>query len=239
MASTVRIREEDKKILESLINYITFKTNKKITQEEMIALLVKTGSQEKDKLLTAIEVQPEEESDWHSDPIFKVKKVRMGKDASRSGEKDRYGVDSRCRRMGGVIFLDTSFIIAFFNEEDDLHVDAQNKIQKILTNDSLIKFYFTDYIFAETITQLRARKVKPESIEAIGETLLHSRLWRFLKISEVDFRKTWKMFKQYEDKEWSFTDVSSFVIMDTYKIPVYLSYDSHFSEYPKIKEWII
>jgi hypothetical protein len=91
MASTVRIREEDKKILESLINYITFKTNKKITQEDMIALLVKTGSQDKDKLLTAIEVSPEEESDWHSDPIFKVKKVRMGKDASHSVEKDLYG----------------------------------------------------------------------------------------------------------------------------------------------------
>ncbi len=66
-----------------------------MTQEEMIALLVKTGSQDKDKLLTAIEVQPEEESDWRLDPIFKVKKVRMGKDASRSVEKDLYGFDSR------------------------------------------------------------------------------------------------------------------------------------------------
>ncbi len=47
------------------------------------------------------------------------------------------------------------------------------------------------------------------------------------------------MVKQCKDKEWSFTDVSSFVIMDTYKIPAYLSYDSHFAEYPKIKGWII
>ncbi len=140
--------------------------------------------------------------------------------------------------MGGVIFLDTSFIVAFFNEEDDLHVDAQNKIQKTLSKDPLIKCYFTDYIFDETLTQLKARKVHPESIEAIGETLLHSKLWKLLKISEVDFRKTWKLFRQYKDKEWSFTNVSSFVIMDTYKIPVYLSYDSHFSEYLMIKEWI-
>jgi len=91
MASTVRIREEDKKILESLMNYLAFKTNKKLTQEDMIAILVKAGSQDKDKLLTAVEPLVEENNDWTSDPIFQVKKVRMGKDASRSVEKDLYG----------------------------------------------------------------------------------------------------------------------------------------------------
>ncbi len=90
MASTVRIRDEDKKILESLINYITFKTNKKFTQEDMISLLVKTGSEDKDKLLNEIESTPEYDYDWRSDPIFKVKKVHMGKDASLSVDNDIY-----------------------------------------------------------------------------------------------------------------------------------------------------
>ncbi len=61
--------------------------------------------------------------------------------------------------MGGVIFLDTSFIIAFFNEDDDFHKDAENIIENTLTKDPLIRFYFTDYIFDETITQLKSRKV--------------------------------------------------------------------------------
>lgn len=140
--------------------------------------------------------------------------------------------------MGGVIFLDTSFIVAFFNEEDEHHKTAQKVIQKTLQKDSLIKFYFTDYVFDEIITQLKIRNVPKESIEQIGDNLLRSQLWKLIKITEVDFQNTWKMIKKYQDKEWSFTDVNSFVVMDTYKIPVYLSFDSHFSEYPKIKAWL-
>ncbi len=112
-------------------------------------------------------------------------------------------------------------------------------IQKTLLKDSSIKFYFTDYIFDEIITMLKTRKVQPESVESIGETMLRSDLWHLLKITEGDFKQAWKMTKQYKDKEWSFTDMCSFVIMDTYKIPAYLSYDAHFSAYPKIKRWVI
>ena len=56
----------------------------------------------------------------------------------------------------------------------------------------LIRFYFTDYIFDETITQLKSRKVSMESIESIGETLLNSNLWKMIKITEVDFEKLGK-----------------------------------------------
>ncbi len=90
MASTVRIREEDKKLLETLINYVAFKTNKKITQEEMISLLVKAGTHDRDKLLNEIET-PKTDLDWQSDPIFSAKKVKIGKDASQSVEKTLYG----------------------------------------------------------------------------------------------------------------------------------------------------
>ncbi len=50
----------------------------------------KAGSQDKDKLLTEFDAIPGEDIDRYSDPIFKVKKVRMGKGASRSVEKGLY-----------------------------------------------------------------------------------------------------------------------------------------------------
>jgi predicted nucleic acid-binding protein len=141
--------------------------------------------------------------------------------------------------MGGVIFLDTSFIIAFFNEEDENHDDARMHIRQTLEKDNLIKFFFTDYIFDEVITMFKIRGVPSELISTIGETMLKSSLWKLIKITEVDFHNTWKMIKKYSDKAWSFTDVNSFVIMDFYKIPYYLSYDTHFAEYSKIKPWQI
>jgi uncharacterized protein len=139
--------------------------------------------------------------------------------------------------MGGVIFLDTSFIVAFFNEDDTLHQDAQTLIKNTLTRDPLIRFYLTDYIFDELITLLKIRNVPKGSIREIGDKLLHSKLWKIIKLTEKDFEMTWKLVKKYSDKAWSFTDISSFHIMSSYSIPFYLSYDQHFAEYPKIKKW--
>lgn len=141
--------------------------------------------------------------------------------------------------MGGAIFIDTGFIIAFFNEDDKNHLHAQNTIKMTLTKDSLIKFYFSDYIFDELITLLKIRKVSNESIQEIGDKILNSKIWKLIKITERDFEQAWKMIKKYQDKEWSFTDTSSFILIENYKIPFYLSYDKHFSEYPNIKKWIV
>ncbi len=140
--------------------------------------------------------------------------------------------------MGGVIFIDTSFIIAFFNKDDDFHTDARNIIHQTMKHDPLIRFYFTDYIFDEVITFLKIRKVPFEILEQVGNTLLKSRLWSMLKITETEILKAWKFMIRYQDKDWSFTDVLSFIIMEDFQIPFFLAYDNHFQEYPKIKPWI-
>ena len=90
MVSSIRIRDEDKEILDSLINYFNIKTNKKITREELVALLIKTGSQNMDKLVSEIKPVSEEVCDWQSDPIFTIKNVHAGKNASVSVDNDIY-----------------------------------------------------------------------------------------------------------------------------------------------------
>ncbi len=90
MSSTIRIRFEDKQYLESLINFIAFKTNKRLTQEEMIALLVRAGTQDKEKLLATMEAPIMQEWNWEQDPIFTIDGIQMGKDASRAIDQDIY-----------------------------------------------------------------------------------------------------------------------------------------------------
>ena len=141
--------------------------------------------------------------------------------------------------MGRIVFLDTGFISAYINKADNKHKDAKDLIEQSLIKDPTIRFCYTDYIFDELITQLKSQKVHAEIIESIGDTLQKSKLWKMIKISENDFVKTWNMAKKYSDKEWSFTDMTSFVVMDTYKISLFLSYDRHFKEYPKIQQYTI
>jgi len=141
--------------------------------------------------------------------------------------------------MGDHIFLDTGYIIAFFNKEDGYHSQARKLIRNTLKKYPSVRFYYSDYIFDEIITLMKSRKVPALEVIDVGESVLNSHIWTMVKITEEIFQKTWLQIKQYSDKEWSFTDVSSFVIMAEFKINYYLSFDEHFSQNPNITAWTI
>ncbi|OGP28897.1 MAG: twitching motility protein PilT [Deltaproteobacteria bacterium GWA2_57_13] len=54
------------------------------------------------------------------------------------------------------------------------------------------------------------------------------------RIIETDFRAAWEVFRQYRDKEWSFTDCTSKVIMERLGIAQAFAFDTHFEEFGSI-----
>ena len=137
------------------------------------------------------------------------------------------------------IFLDTGFIISLFNKKDKNHKKAKKIMIKTLEKDNNTVFIYSDYIFDELITFMKRRKISPNIIQKNGDKIFKSKLWTKVQISETLFQKSWKMIKNYKDKSWSFTDVSSFVIMKELSIKYFLSYDDHFLQYPEITPWVI
>ena len=71
----------------------------------------------------------------------------------------------------------------------------------------------TDYIIDETLTLLRARG---ESMRAIrmGEQFFGGALAKVYFLTEDDILATWEVFRKFSDKDWSFTDCSSKVVME-------------------------
>ena len=135
------------------------------------------------------------------------------------------------------VFLDTSFIIAFFNKKDKNYHDARKIVKETLDKKNRVIFILSDYIFDELITLMKVRNVPPQEIKSIGDKILGSRLWRMVNIDETSFKHAWDLFKKYNDKDWSFTDTSSFQLMKDFQFQYYLSYDKHFSQFPKITKW--
>ncbi|MHA1522595.1 MAG: type II toxin-antitoxin system VapC family toxin, partial [Promethearchaeota archaeon] len=129
------------------------------------------------------------------------------------------------------IFIDTSFLIALCNEEDRNYKDAKQTNRKLLQElkKKKIAIFYSDYIFDELITTLKSRRVKFSSIKEFGNSILKSNVFNQIFISQKIFNLSWKLFLKYQDKEWSFTDVTSFKLIETFKIKYYLSYDKHFS----------
>ena len=91
----------------------------------------------------------------------------------------------------------------------------------------------TDYIVDETLTLLRARGQTTRSI-ALGEAFFSGQLARLYYLTEADIQLTWQVFSRFSDKEWSFTDCSSKVIIEKFKLTEALSFDDHFRQFGSI-----
>jgi len=60
--------------------------------------------------------------------------------------------------------------------------------------------------------------------------LLSSLIVEVIHISNEDFRKGWNMFIKYHDKDFSFTDCISFLVMNQKSIKEALTFDKHFRQ---------
>lgn len=86
----------------------------------------------------------------------------------------------------------------------------------------------TDYVLAETLTLLRARRLHEEAIE-LGDRLLSQRLARLEWVRPGDVQKAWILF-QYRDKAWSFVDCVSFAVTQRLGIQDAFAFDEHFRQ---------
>jgi uncharacterized protein len=54
-----------------------------------------------------------------------------------------------------------------------------------------------------------------------------------LLITEEDEERAWKVFRQYVDKSFSFTDCTSFALMERLDTYTAFAFDDHFLQYKK------
>jgi len=125
------------------------------------------------------------------------------------------------------IFLDTSFLVAFYNKKDKNHLSARRFISN---EDNGGAFVISDYIFDEVLTVLMVRGGKTVSVEA-GCKILEDEKINLLQIDENIFQKAWLIYQGFKDKEWSFTDCTSYVLMKNLAIDVGASFDDHFNQF--------
>ena len=125
------------------------------------------------------------------------------------------------------IFIDTSALIAYYNIDDEHHVQALEIMEKIKKGEiPLTRLYITDYIFDETITFIECVLNKHELALNVGEALQTSPFTLMIQISEDLFKEAWNYFKK--NKGYSFTDCTSFNAMRNQGITHAFTFDKHF-----------
>ena len=125
--------------------------------------------------------------------------------------------------MENEIFVDTSVFYAFLDKDDKEHKKVK-KIFKQYEN----KLITSNYIIDEFITLLRVRKIPFKKFEVFIDEIFEEDILKVLKITVETEIAAWNLLKKYKEHPFSFTDCTSFVLMNKNKIKSCLSFDKHF-----------
>jgi predicted nucleic acid-binding protein len=126
------------------------------------------------------------------------------------------------------LFANASFFVAYHNSKDVNHQAARDLAREFEGRPVLL--VTTDYIFDEVMTVLLVRGNKNLAIQA-GRAIIKDPNIEILRIDEDLFNEAWEIFQSFEDKEWSFTDCTSYVLMKKLGIGTGISFDKHFKQF--------
>ena len=126
-------------------------------------------------------------------------------------------------------FVDTGAWVALFVEVDMHYASAQRWLGS--NKDRLVT---SDYVVDESLTLIGARYKRQTALE-VGQALFGERLARLFFLTEEDIGRAWAIFRSHGDKGWSFTDCTSFALMQRIGISNAFTFDRHFSQMKGIR----
>lgn len=124
------------------------------------------------------------------------------------------------------IFLDTSALYAYFDEDDNEHKKVKDVLEKREE-----EFVTSNYIIDELVTLLRARKIPVEKFQNYIESLFSEKMCLVYYVDKSIELAAWAILKKYKDHVFSFTDCTSFSLIQEQEIKKACTLDKHFSEF--------
>lgn len=128
------------------------------------------------------------------------------------------------------IFIDTGAFIAIRVSDDTNHKHAHNCL-KLIQKQKLV-LHTTNFILDEVYTYFC--KHHAIAIE-MAELILNNPLLNLHRISAEDEQNALKILKRFSDKAFSYTDATSFSIMERLKLKTAFTFDQHFIQYGKFE----
>jgi len=124
-----------------------------------------------------------------------------------------------------VIFADTGALFAYAIPDDEHHRKAQKWVRK-----NRVPLMTTDYIIDEMLTLIRARGQAIRALQ-MGELLFTGQVAIIYYLTEEDILAAWEVFRTYSDKEWSFTDCTSKIVIEKLELTYAFAFDQHFRQF--------
>ncbi len=122
------------------------------------------------------------------------------------------------------ILVDTSAVFALLDRSDVCHADARALLEDL--RHRRIEPLLTNFIVAESHALLLSRL----GAELARRWLLGN-AWPIERVSEEDESRARAILARYTDKTFSYTDATSFAVMERLRLKAAFAFDPHFRQY--------
>lgn len=125
------------------------------------------------------------------------------------------------------LFVDTAAWVALLDVSDFQHQAAVRFWESLRSTP--VAFVTSDYILDEAYTRLRL-SLGLQAAVTLHELIRGSRSVTVVKVGEDVLEEAWEIFVRYQDKEWSFTDCTSFALMRRLRLSEVFTFDDDFRQ---------
>lgn len=125
------------------------------------------------------------------------------------------------------VFIDSGGFLAIMDRDDPFHPAARDIAVCLETRRSNV--FTSNYIVDEACTLVRARTTHAKAVQFL-RSLKPSGV-RILRITPALEAEAERIFIRYSDKDFSFTDCTTFALIDARRLEAVLAFDRHFSQY--------
>lgn len=129
------------------------------------------------------------------------------------------------------IIADTNFLVGYYDPNDQYHDQAIRILHSLLPQSP--KLVLSDYIYDETMTFLLTSHHPNGYILAqkFDTHIMESDSFMLIRLNDELFAQAREIFLRFnKDKTWSFTDCTTYALMDDLGIQRILTFDKHFKE---------
>lgn len=125
------------------------------------------------------------------------------------------------------VLLDSSAFLALVSRRDAHHDEAQSAWARLI--DERWSTFTSNFVVAETHALFLARLGRDSATTFLRDIVRSSTV--MVRVSVRDEARARAIIFQYEDKEFSLTDATSFAVMERLRILEAFSFDRHFAQY--------
>jgi hypothetical protein len=128
-----------------------------------------------------------------------------------------------------MVFVDTGAWFAL-----SVASDPDHELAKEFVSENREPLMTTDFVVDELLTLFVVRREKVKGIEWLRDLLVNSAL-EVVQVDRELFGEACRIYSEFADKEWSFTDCTSYATMHRLGVTKAFSFDNHFRQFGTVQ----